>query len=92
MQERDHIPSQSKGMIPVMRCLNLITRQEITRFRKLLNAKHEGTLNHRNGRFQQKTRPYGDYLLRQDRDKFMAELAEWLPQQTPDPWPSQHPT
>jgi hypothetical protein len=85
MQGRDHIPSQALGMIPVMRCLQHITRAEITRFRKLLNAKYADTSKHRNGRFQQKTRPYGDYLLKQDHEKFMVELAEWLPQQTPNP-------
>jgi hypothetical protein len=85
MQGQDHIPTQSLGMIPVMRCLSLITRAEITRFRKVLNARHASTPNHRNGRFQQKTRPYGDYLLNQDREKFMCELAEWLPQQKTNP-------
>lgn len=33
---------------------------------------------HRNGRFHQRTRGYGDYLYAQDRDKFMVDLREWL--------------
>lgn len=33
---------------------------------------------HRNGRYHQRTRKYGDYFYRQDREKFMLELAEWL--------------
>lgn len=82
LQGQDHIPTQAKGMIPVMRCLKHIRRSDITRFRKLLNFTHADTL-HRNGRYQQRTRPYGDYLLAQDREKFLVELAEWLPKQKP---------
>ena len=33
---------------------------------------------HRNGRYRQVKRLYGDYLYAQDRDKFMVDLVEWL--------------
>lgn len=50
------------------------TRRE---FRDYLNQTYPAP-THRNGRFHQKTRPYGDYLWFQDREKFEVEYAEWL--------------
>jgi NADH:ubiquinone oxidoreductase subunit len=46
-------------------------------FREHLNKVHENTPNHRNGAYRQRTRPYGDYLYAQDRDKFNVEYEEW---------------
>jgi hypothetical protein len=45
-------------------------------FREYLNQL--GGENHRNGVYQQRTRPYGDYLYFQDRDKFDVDYAEWI--------------
>jgi hypothetical protein len=36
--------------------------------------------NHKHGRYEQRTRPYGDYLYAQDREKFEVDYAEWLEQ------------
>lgn len=46
-------------------------------FRDHLNRLHADTPNHRHNRYQQRTRPYGDYLYAQDRDKFNVEFTEW---------------
>lgn len=75
----NHIPTQSLGMIPVLRCSKLITRADIAFFRQFLNKKQRDTKLWRNGRLRQLTRPYGDYLYAQDREKFMADLRAWLP-------------
>ena len=48
-----------------------------TWFRKHLN---ESDYKHRNGRFAQRSRPYGDYLYKQDREKFEADFQEWRKQ------------
>lgn len=55
------------------------TTKETSRaaFRRHLNETCAG-ITHRNGRFAQKTRPYGDYLFAQDRAKFDVEYAVWL--------------
>lgn len=53
-------------------------RGTIKAFREHLNRQYAGGENHRHERFQQRTRGYGDYLYRQDREKFNVELAEWL--------------
>lgn len=53
-------------------------------FRRQLNSLNNGewksvvSLKHRNGRFHQKTRPYGDYLWFQDRARFEANYQDWL--------------
>ncbi len=44
-------------------------------FREYLNSL--GGANHRNGMYQQRTRPYGEYLYAQDRDKFNVDYEEW---------------
>jgi hypothetical protein len=44
-------------------------------FRQFLNTLGRGK-THRNGRYQQRTRSYGDYLYFQDREKFEVEFAE----------------
>lgn len=74
----DHVPSQRHGMIPVTRCRKSVKRIDIARYRNYLNFTHTG-IKHRNGRFQQRTRAYGDYLYHQDRDKFIADMCAWLP-------------
>lgn len=56
-------------------------RGDIKRFREHLNAQ-DATLSHRNGRYHQKTRKYGDYLYQQDREKFVVDMEEWLKEQT----------
>lgn len=53
-----------------------LPRGAVKRFREYLNSLDQ-SVKHRNGRFQQHTRPYGDYLYAQDREKFMADLREW---------------
>lgn len=47
-------------------------------FREELNRDCSGTTNHRHGKFAQRTRPYGDYLYAQDREKFNVDYAEWI--------------
>lgn len=73
------MPSQSLGMIPIVRCRHKIKRGDVARFRAWLNYEHAGERKHQHGRFKQKIRQYGDYLYSQDHDKFMAEMCEWLP-------------
>ena len=48
-------------------------------FRELLNRKFPAnpTTNHREGRYQQKTRAYGDYLWFQDRSRFEFDKQEY---------------
>lgn len=46
-----------------------------TWYRKFLNETTEH--RHRNGRFEQRVRLYGDYLYHQDRDKFEMQFKEW---------------
>lgn len=53
-------------------------RGTIKAFREHLNAKYAGDRKHRERRFEQKTRAYGDYLYAQDREKFDVELDEAL--------------
>ena len=53
-------------------------RGDIKRFKEYLNKISEGQPMHFNGRYQQRKRPYGDYLYAQDREKFMDDLNEWL--------------
>ena len=74
----NHIGTQSLGMIPTMRCRKAIKRGDIRRFTIFLNAEYASSTKHRNGRFHQVKRPYGDYLYNQDRDRFMELLCEWL--------------
>jgi hypothetical protein len=52
---------------------NTLTRKA---YREHLNATCEGV--HRNGRYAQKTRKYGDYLYHQDREKFEVDYAAWV--------------
>lgn len=58
--------------------LTLWTRQrgDIKRYREYLNQL-PGEL-HRNGRYRQTKRGYGDYLYFQDRERFMMELKTWI--------------
>lgn len=51
-------------------------RGTIKRFREFLNEKFQGTNAHRHNQFHQLNAEYGDYLYRQDHEKFMVELAE----------------
>ena len=46
-------------------------------FRDHLNREHPAP-PHRNGVYRQRTRPYGDYLWHQDREKFEADYADWM--------------
>ena len=50
------------------------TRKE---FREHLNREYPAP-THRNGVYRQRSRPYGDYLWHQDREKFEADYREWL--------------
>lgn len=54
-----------------------MTRKE---FREHLNQKFpaDPETNHRNGRYKQKTRAYGDYLWNQDRAMFENDYQEYL--------------
>jgi hypothetical protein len=61
-----------------MRCRKKIQRGDIKRYREFLNAKGAGQ-RHQNNRHHQISRPYGDYLYAQDRDKFLRGMCEWLP-------------
>lgn len=60
-----------------------MSRGDIKRFREHLNQENQGQPNHKNGRYEQRTRPYGDYLYAQDREKFMVDMEEWLRSQKP---------
>lgn len=60
-----------------------LPRGTIKRFREYMNAEHANATLHRHNRYQQRSRPYGDYLYSQDRDKFMVELDEWMANQPP---------
>jgi hypothetical protein len=73
---KEHVPTQRLGMIPVTRCRKQIQPGDIKAFREFLNR--QPGPNHRNGRFRQKNRPYGEYLYYQDRERFLVELCEWL--------------
>jgi hypothetical protein len=58
-----------------------IPRGAIKRFRKHLNSENAicGTVWNNGPKRGQRTRPYGDYLYSQDRDKFMVDLRTyWL--------------
>lgn len=59
------------------------TRKE---FREHLNREHPAP-TFREGRYHQKSRPYGDYLWHQDRAKFENDYAEWIATNT-DPQPA----
>ncbi len=74
----DHIPTQSLGMIPVCRCRKHVKRADIKRYRNYLNYVHSDDPKHRNGRYRQIKRQYGDYLYHQDREKFMVDMCVWL--------------
>jgi hypothetical protein len=59
-------------------------RGTIKAFRRYLNEKFATSENHRNGKYHQVSREYGDYLYAQDRAKFDVELADairegWTP-------------
>ena len=51
-----------------------LPRGTIKSFREYLNKTFAVSEKHRNGRFQQKKRLYGDYLYSQDREQFDVEL------------------
>lgn len=66
-------------MIPPTKC-TLVQRGDVKRFRDFLNAQDDG-IPHRQFRYHQRTRRYGDYLYAQDREKFMVDLRDWLLEQ-----------
>jgi hypothetical protein len=76
----------SQPFAPVPRQRSAFTRAA---FRRLLNeqdlaeraARPKDDVRHRNGRYQQQKRLYGDYLYHQDREKFDVDYQEWLDQQ-----------
>ncbi len=45
-------------------------------FREYLNQK-ENAIKHKHHRYNQRIRPYGDYLYRQDKIKFDGLYQEW---------------
>lgn len=45
-------------------------------FRQMLNRESAGH-THREKRYHQKTRLYGDYLWHQDRERFEVDFKEW---------------
>ena len=53
--------------------------QKVTKkmFREYLNKLAEDSPLHRNGRYHQSKRGYGDYLYFQDREKFNVDFEEW---------------
>lgn len=53
----------------------IMTRAE---YRKMLNEQDDGQSKHKNYRFQQRTRKYGDYLWNQDRAKFEVDYLEFI--------------
>lgn len=59
-------------------------------FREWLNATYGTDAEYRNGRYRQRTRPYGDYVYAQDREMFEHEFAEAMrgkcPGFNPSPW------
>lgn len=82
-----HLPTQSLGMIPATLCAKRIKRGTLKAFREHLNALCAAARPHRNYRYHQLSRGYGDYLYHQDREKFNVELAEallsgWTPSAT----------
>ena len=50
-------------------------------FREYLNRRCAEGPKHRERRYQQRKRGYGDYLYFQDRERFNWEYEEWLKQQ-----------
>ena len=46
-------------------------------FREFLNQCYAKSM-HKNGRYEQKKRAYGDYLYAQDRVKFECDYEDWL--------------
>jgi hypothetical protein len=66
-----------------------IPRGKIKEYREKLNREHEaaGSVKYRHGRYQQRTRLYGDYLYAQDREHFMINLREWLESSLTTPQP-----
>ena len=55
-----------------------VKRGTIASFRRYLNEKYAYSEPHKYGRYQQRSREYGDYLYHQDRNKFNVELQEAL--------------
>lgn len=76
----NHVPTHGLGMIKVTRCRKHIKRGDRNAFRAWLNFKEAETqrTRHNHKRFNQRTRPYGDYLYFQDRQKFDMEMCQWL--------------
>jgi hypothetical protein len=59
-----------------------VQRGDIKKFREVLNKADRG--DWRNGAYHQKTRPYGDYLYAQDREKFQIDMMEWIAKGRPE--------
>lgn len=53
-------------------------RGSVKAFKAHLNAISANSAKHVHGRFHQISRPYGDYLYAQDREKFNVDMAQWL--------------
>ena len=58
--------------------MNTIKRGDIKNFKEYLNRIGAEYPNHRNGRYHQLIRPYGEYLYHQDREMFDVELNRWI--------------
>ena len=57
----------------------LIPKRTKKAFRQYLNEQAEKHgYKHKNFRFGQRVRPYGDYLYAQDRDMFNENYGRWL--------------
>jgi hypothetical protein len=52
------------------------TKDDVREFRDYLN--NIEAPKHREGRFHQLSRKYGDYLYHQDRERFMVDLLDWI--------------
>lgn len=53
------------------------TRAAFRRHLNAIDAASARPISHREGRYRQKSRLYGDYLYHQDRERFEVEYAEW---------------
>lgn len=61
-----------------------VLRGDVSAFRKLQNERFPaGDGSHRNGRYHQAKRGYGDYTYSQDRDMFNIDMADWISQGRP---------
>lgn len=56
------------------------TQNDVKRYREYLNDLPGN--KHTERRFGQRSRPYGDYLYAQDKERFYHDLAQWVAEQT----------